>query len=249
MIDIAIAACKVSGSILREHLYRDLRVADWERHDVKLEVDKLCEEQIKQIILRRYPDHNILAEETGHTDRRSDYTWIIDPLDGTANYYRGLPHFSVSVALQKKDEIILGVVYDPYKDDLFVAQKGQGATLNGRAALVSKVERAEESYITIGFMKTDGSIRRGLSALEELAGSVSKIRMTGSAALDLCYVACGRFDAHVEYEVNMWDIAAGLLMVKEAGGEADFKPSPESGYDVLATNGRLHRELGDIIRL
>ena len=247
MIDIAIAACKASGSILRENFRRDLKVDAREHHDVKLEVDRLCEERIKGIISASYPDHGFLAEESGRSDRPSEYTWIIDPLDGTANYFRGIPHYSVSIALQKKDEIILGAVYDPYKNDLFLAERGQGVTLNGIPVLVSEVERMEEGYITVGFMKTESSIKKGLHALDLLSRQVSKVRMTGSAALDICYVACGRFDAYIEYLVNMWDIAAGILMVEESGGSIEYKISPEGGYEVLATNGRLHRELRETV--
>ena len=139
------------------------------------------------------------------------------------------------------------MVYDPYKDDLFVAEKNRGATLNGKAFSVSKVERLEEGYISIGFMKTESSIRKGLRALDRLSNRVSKVRMTGSAALDICYVACGRFDAYIEYQVNMWDIAAGILMVEESGGKIEYELGPEGGYEVLATNGRLHQELKKMV--
>ncbi|MCD6334502.1 MAG: inositol monophosphatase [Candidatus Latescibacteria bacterium] len=243
MIEVAVEAAQAAGAILREHFGTDLKVDEQKHYDVKLEVDRLCEERVLAIIRRQCPDCGVLAEESGRQDRPSPYTWIIDPLDGTANYFRGVPHFCTSIALQHKKETVLGVVYNPLGDELFVAEKGRGARLNGAPIRVSAVARMEESFITCGFMKTEDAIHRGLKRFERLAFRASKMRIMGSAALNLCYVAMGRFDAYVEYGIRAWDMAAGALLVTEAGGRVDARLTPDGGYDVLATNGTLHGEV------
>jgi len=243
MIEVAVEAAKAAGAMLMEHLDTELKVDEQKHYDVKLEVDRLCEERILEVIWRHCPDCGIWAEESGQQDRSSPYTWIIDPLDGTANYFRGVPHFCTSIALQHQAETVLGVVYDPHRDELFVAEKGRGASLNGAPVRVSAVHRIEESFITCGFMKTEEAIRRGLRRFERLAFHASKMRIMGSAALNLCYVAMGRFDAYVEYGIKAWDLAAGALLVMEAGGRVDARHTPDGGYDVLATNGSLHGEI------
>ncbi|MCK5527990.1 MAG: inositol monophosphatase [Candidatus Latescibacteria bacterium] len=243
MIEVAVEAAQAAGAILREHFGTELKVDQQKHYDVKLEVDRLCEERILEIIRRHCPDCGILAEESGQQDRPSPYTWIIDPLDGTANYFRGVPHFCTSIALQHREETILGVVYDPLGDELFVAEKDRGAHLNGAPIHVSAITRIEQSFITCGFMKTEDAIRRGLKRFERLAFRASKMRIMGSAALNLCYVAMGRFDGYVEYGIRAWDLAAGALLTTEAGGRVDARLTPDGGYDVLATNGTLHGEI------
>ena len=247
MIEVAVEAAKAAGAILMEYFETELKVDERRHYDVKLEVDRLCEERILKVIRKHCPECGIQAEESGEQDRTSPYTWIIDPLDGTANYFRGVPHFCTSIALQNQAETVLGVVYDPHRDELFVAEKGRGARLNGVPIRVSAVDRIEESFITCGFMKTEDAIRRGLRRFERLAFHASKMRIMGSAALNLCYAAMGRFDAYIEYGIKAWDLAAGALLITEAGGHMDAHRTPDGGYDVLATNGRLHGEIGRLL--
>ncbi|MFH1007588.1 MAG: inositol monophosphatase family protein [Candidatus Latescibacterota bacterium] len=247
MIEVAIAAAQAAGSILKEHFGTELKVDEQKHYDVKLEVDRLCEERIIEVIREQSPDSAIWAEESGQQDRLSPFTWIIDPLDGTANFFRGVPHFCTSIALRYHEETVLGVVYDPLADELFTAEKNGGARVNGMPIHASAVDRMEASFITCGFMKTEDAIRRGLERFGRLAYRASKMRVMGSAALNLSYVAMGRFDGYVEYGIRTWDMAAGALLVTEAGGYIDARPTPDGGYDVLATNGILHSEIRDLL--
>ncbi|MBW2003315.1 MAG: inositol monophosphatase [Deltaproteobacteria bacterium] len=211
------------------------------------EVDKISEGMITSKIASLFPDHDILAEEFTYTTRGSDFRWIIDPLDGTTNYAHGFPFFCVSIALERLDTMIVGIVYDPMLDEMFVAEKGKGAFLNDRAIHVSNTNRVIKGLLATGFpydIREDS--HNNLNYFNEMIMKAQAIRRAGSAALDLAYVAAGRFDGYWELKLNPWDIAAGWLLVKEAGGIVTdmggnnyFLESPS----ILASNGRIHKEM------
>ncbi len=223
--------------------------------DVNLvtEMDFLSEKIIVSEIRRRYPEHGFLAEEKTQEKTASPYRWIIDPLDGTTNYAHGYPIYAVSIALEKKGEIILGAVYDPSREELFVAEKGKGARLNGRRIRVSSVTTISQSLLATGFpYDLRESKANNFDHFQNFALRVHAVRRAGSAALDLCYVAAGRFDGFWEMKLGPWDLAAGSLMVQEAGGRVtDFRGRPLSldGKEVLASNSRIHREMMKILRM
>jgi len=216
------------------------------------EMDLLAEKVIVSEIRKRYPDHSLLAEEK--TDLRGDspYRWVIDPLDGTTNYAHGYPVFSLSIALEKAGEVILGVVYDPTRDELFVGKKGKGARLNGRKIHVSSTPKLSECLLATGFpYDIRETAADNFDHFRNFALRVHAVRRAGSAALDLCYVAAGRFDGFWEMKLGPWDLAAGSLMVREAGGKVtDFLGTPLvlDGKYVLASNGKIHREMIQLLK-
>lgn len=215
-------------------------------------VDETSEKKIIDIILTNYPDHQIFAEEGGAIENKSDYIWIIDPLDGTTNYLHTIPVFAISIALRKGDEMILGLVYDPVNNDIFHAQKGKGTFLNDSIVHVSKTKQLNESFIATGFpFKRKHVLGDYLGVFHNIFNSCIGMRRMGAAAIDLAYVACGRFEAFWEVGLAPWDIAAGQLLVTEAGGTiTDFwnnKNFKDSSY-ILASNSGIHQQMGDIIR-
>ena len=210
------------------------------------EVDHASEKLIIGIIRETFPDHYILTEESGDLPKNSNYKWIIDPIDGTVNFANGIPLCCVSIAVEKDGEVIMGAVYNPFINEFFFAEKGRGAYLNDELIHVSKKTRVAESCLVTGFpyKYTEGE------GLLETFGSFIKqgipVRRLGSAAIDLCWVACGRFDGYYEFFLNPWDSAAGFLIVQEAGGKVtDFSGAPFSPYQekIIATNGQIHDEL------
>jgi len=201
--------------------------------DFATRVDTESEQIIINIIRERFPGHHFLAEESLHEIETEDYRWIIDPLDGTTNYIHGFPFSAVSIALQYKREIIVGVVFDPFRNELFTAVKGEGAFLNGNKIAVSNASRMENSLIATGFpFKNKARIDHYLMLFKNIFLEVSDIRRAGSAALDLAYIACGRFDGFFEIGLAPWDCAAGSLMIEEAGG---ISTNFGGGEDVLST--------------
>jgi len=215
------------------------------------EADKISEGMITSKIASLFPDHDILAEEFTYTTRGSDFTWIIDPLDGTTNYAHGYPFFCVSIALERLDTIIVGIVYDPMLDEMFVAEKGKGAFLNDRAIHVSNTNRVIEGLLATGFpydIREDS--HNNLNYFNTMILKAQAIRRAGSAALDLAYVAAGRFDGFWELKLNPWDIAAGWLLVEEAGGivtDMRGKDYYLESLSILASNGRIHKEMMDVL--
>jgi myo-inositol-1(or 4)-monophosphatase len=215
-------------------------------------VDESSEKKIIETIRSSFPEHNIYAEEGGNYEKKSNYTWIIDPLDGTTNYLHSIPVFAISIALKHNDQTLLGVVYDPVHNDIFYAENGQGTFLNDTTVNVSQKNKLNESFIATGFpFKSKHKLNNYLSVFRNIFNSCIGMRRMGAAAIDLAYVACGRFDGFWEIGLAPWDIAAGKILVTEAGGRfsdfwnrEDFK---DSSY-TLASNSRIHQELGDIIR-
>ena len=251
MLNIAVRAARAAGSIInRAALDLDvLKVAAKGTNDFVTEVDRAAEEAIIDILLDAYPDHGILAEESGRErgSRTSDYVWIIDPLDGTTNFIHGLPIYAVSIALAFRGRVEQAVVYDPARNDLFYASKGRGAFLNDRRLRVSKRTRMADALIGTGFPFRKGdNFKRYLKIFEQVMQSCAGMRRPGAAALDLCYVAAGWYDGFFETGLNPWDVAAASLIVTEAGGlagnftgEADFLHQRE----IVAANPRIYAQL------
>jgi myo-inositol-1(or 4)-monophosphatase len=244
---LAIRAVRESGAIQKEWLRKDKRIELKGEINLVTEVDRRSEQRIIEIIKKAFPDHNILTEETSMPELPSPYRWIIDPLDGTTNYAHGYPCFCTSIALELDGKIVLGAIYDPLLDELFTAQKGKGAFLNNERIAVSLTDRLINALICTGFpYDLRESWENNLDHFSHFIMEARAIRRDGSAALDLCYVAAGRFDGFWELKLCPWDVAAGKLLVEEAGGKvSDFRGSPLDihGKQILATNGKIHEEM------
>ncbi len=232
-------AALAAGGLLRAHFGTELRVDANEKYDIKLELDRRSQALIETLLLEHYPEHAIYGEEGTRGNAQSPYQWIIDPIDGTVNFFYGLPQFAISIALRKKDEILVGVIYDPIRDELWEVEKGSTPCLNGIPISVSKRSLLSEAIVSVGLSKTPESIDRGMPVFEKMVRSAKKCRLMGSASLDIAYVACGRLDAYMENQISLWDIAAGILLVEAAGGKVELSPHatlPEK-YSIVASNG------------
>ena len=222
MLNIAVRAARAAGSIITRSHHRvgDLTVESKRRNDYVSDVDRQAEAAIIDTLLRAYPDHGILAEETGTTGAEdAEHRWIIDPLDGTTNFLHGIPHYAVSIALERRGRLELGVIYNPTNQELFTAERGGGAFLDNRRIRVSPRKGLEGALLGTGIpFRDDQNLERYIATLRALHGPIAGIRRPGSAALDLAWVACGRFDGFWEYGLRAWDMAAGVLLVREAGG-------------------------------
>ena len=253
VVKVAVEAAIAAGKIQTEHVDKIQNVSDKGglRGDVVTEVDLLCEKEIIDRLRNVFPDHAILAEESGSTQGDKDKKWIIDPLDGSLNYSHGYPCYCVSIGMEHNGELVVGVIYNPNLDELFVAEKGQGATLNGKTLKVSTTKSLEKSLLVTGFTpKIAGSEDDNLKHFCNFMKSCQAVRRPGSAALDLCYTAMGRFDGFWEAYLNPWDMAGGVLIVREAGGiVTTFDGGSFSiyGNHVLATNGRIHQQMVDVL--
>ena len=216
------------------------------------EADKKVEETILRIVQQNYPDHRILAEETGARGESSPFKWIIDPLDGTTNYAHGYPCFCISIAIEYEGEVLYGVVYDPLRDELFTAEQGKGAYLNEKAIRVSSTQDLNRSLLCTGFpYDVRDDINNHLSSFRNFLMKAQAVRRDGSAALDLSYLAAGRFDGFWERRLHPWDVAAGSLLVIEAGGKlSTFKGEAFSIYapEIVASNGAIHPSMIEILR-
>jgi myo-inositol-1(or 4)-monophosphatase len=240
-LSAAIDAAHAAGSLIRENFMRPLEVNVAEAHDLKLELDVRTQALITESLLSDFPNTSVLGEEGSVETANADGDWIVDPIDGTVNYFYGIPHFCVSIAFRRAEQIELGVIYDPIKDELWRAARGEPAYLNDEAIHVSERASLSESVVSVGFSKTPAAIDLGLKNLSVMVTKARKCRMMGSAALDLAYVACGRFDAYIEKSVNLWDVAAGWLLVECAGGRVIVQPSPldEKKIAIVAWNGKI----------
>jgi len=243
-LQVAIAAAREAGRIQMNHFGHSHPMEYKEEFNPVTLVDKLCEEAIVKKILSAFPDHDILSEETPFRDKGSPWRWIIDPLDGTTNYSHGFSFFSVSIALEIEGEVRAGVVYYPVVNELFAAEKEKGAFLNGNQISVSAVDRLESAFLCTGFpYDLRKRVDFYLGYFRQFLTRSFAIRRPGSAAIDLCYVAAGRFDGFWELQLHPWDVAAGSLMITEAGGKVtDFQGHPFNIYsrEILASNGRIH---------
>ena len=251
MKSTAIRAAQKAGFLLLTRLGRVRKVAYKGTVNLVTEMDLLSEKTVVSHIRRKFPDHSILAEEKDTRQGNSPYRWIIDPLDGTTNYAHGYPVFCVSIALEKAGEIVLGVVFDPSRDEIFTAEKGRGARLNGQKIQVSSTRQLSRSLLATGFpYDLRESRANNFDHFKNFALRVHAVRRAGAAALDLCYVAAGRFDGFWEMKLGPWDWAAAGLIVKEAGGKiTDFRGRELclDGKYVLASNGRIHQEMMKIL--
>ena len=235
ILNIAVRAARRAGSIINRAALDGgaLEVKSKRANDFVTAVDRAAEDAIIDIARKAYPDHAFLAEESGRTDGTAEYTWVIDPLDGTTNFIHGFPQYCVSIGIQHRGALAHAVVYDPGRNELFTASKGRGAFLNDRRIRVSKCLRLEGALIGTGFpFKELGRVELYLRQLKTLMEKTAGVRRAGAAALDLAYVACGRLDAFWELGLSAWDMAAGALLIQEAGGlvadplgEADFMQS------------------------
>lgn len=221
------------------------------RNNLVTEADYASEKAILEVIKNNFPDHSILTEEKGDLPQESDYKWIVDPIDGTINFAHGIPINCVSIGLEYQGDMIMGMVYNPHFKELFFAEKGKGATLNDRPIKVSSETDALKSCLVTGFPYIYLNIPNGpLDIFERFIREGVPVRRLGSAAIDLCWVACGRFDGFYEHKLEPWDSAAGSLIVKEAGGiVTDFSGDEFSVYQhrILATNGLIHNQMLEII--
>jgi myo-inositol-1(or 4)-monophosphatase len=246
-LQLAIAAAKEAGRIQKIYYGQSHQVVYKGDINPVTEVDTLCEKTIVEMILEAFPDHDLLTEERPFEGRGSPWKWIIDPLDGTTNYFHGFPCFCVSIGLEVDGEVRLGVVYDPLLDELFHAGRGQGAFLNGNRIYVSRIDQLDRSFLSTGFPydvreHTDFYLRY----FRKFISKSFAVRRPGSAALDLSYLAAGRFDGFWELKLHPWDVVAGSLMVTEAGGRVtDFQNRPFNIYseEILASNGLIHQEM------
>jgi myo-inositol-1(or 4)-monophosphatase len=253
LLETAVAAAREAGRIQLEHLGQDIDIAFKGEKNIVTKVDKLCERTIISMISARYPDHSFLAEEDNNEDvPGAGHRWIIDPLDGTTNYAHAYRFFCTSIALEIESEVVLGVVYDPVTDELFHAVKGEGAFLNGVKISVSAIDELEKSLLSTGFpYDLRVSAKNNVDYFNRLIMKSQAVRRDGAAALDLCYVAAGRFDGFWELKLQPWDLAAGTLIVKEAGGKVTNLEGATLDIfkdDVIATNGLIHDEMLDALR-
>lgn len=253
MINVAIEAAREAGMFLRQNLGKVKNIQRKENQEKNLvtEIDRKSEALILSIIRKHYPSHEILAEEGGAGAGSSDYRWIIDPLDGTTNFTHGFPVFCVSIGLELRGELIAGVIYDPNFDELFTAERGGGAFLNGKRMRVSACESLAESMLVTGFpYNIRENPRHAVEHFVNFLMASQAVRRMGSAAIDLAYVAAGRYEGFWEVALNPWDMAAGALIVQEAGGRlSDFSGRPFDVYrqEILASNGPIHEEMMKIL--
>jgi len=248
-LNTAIKAARLAGEVILDNLGRISKkeIGRKQTADFVTRIDRESEKIIIDTIKESFPDHFFLAEESVKEDKTEGYRWIIDPLDGTTNYIHRYPVFSVSIAQEYKSEVILGVIYDPLREELFTAEKGKGAFLNKQPIKVSEVSSLKDSLITTGFpFRSKGFIDMYLKLFKNVFHKVSDLRRAGSAALDLAYLACGRCEGFFEIGLSPWDIAAGDILIKEAGGViTDFG----GGHDhlltgnVVAGNPAIHEKL------
>jgi len=240
-LETAKKAALAAGNLLREHFGKPLEVDEAMHHDIKLALDKECQQLIESIILEEHPDHAIYGEEGLAGDQSSSHQWIVDPIDGTVNFFYGIPHFCVSVAYREGDELKAGVIHDPMMKETWEVVKGSVPLLNGAPISVSPREKLEESALFVGCGKDVATMESGLSRFERASKRARKMRMMGSAALGMAYISCGRLDAYVESRISLWDIAAGKLLVEGAGGKVDLQPNPQKPdvLSIVATNGMI----------
>lgn len=254
MLNFAIETARDAGRVLLEKFGRIESVT--KKGDINLvtEADLASEALIVERIKSHFPRHAILAEEAGNavvTGENGGHKWIIDPLDGTTNYAHGYPCFCVTIALEHEGEVVLGVTYDPTRDELFTAEKGRGATLNGKPIRVSRTDELGNALLVTGFPYDIKHREKFARHLTEFLLTSRGVRRDGSAAIDLAYVACGRFDGFWEEGLNPWDVAAGKLLIEEAGGTVSYYDgSPFSIYTppIVASNGTIHAEMLAVLR-
>lgn len=243
-LELACRAAREAGGLLRANFETELSVDSLHRHDIKLALDVESQKLIEGLLLAAFPGHAVYGEEGVAGDPSSDSQWIVDPIDGTVNFFYGIPHFCVSIALRRDGELKVGAIYDPMMDELFAVDFEGAATRNGRPIRPSDRSSLADAVVTVGFSKSTESIDAGLARYKAIAHRVRKTRMMGSAALALAYIACGRLDAYIEESISLWDIAAGRLLLERGGGSVVLVPSPENPEksSIVSSNGKLPLE-------
>lgn len=250
MLNVATRTAMQAGDIIRRYSDKveNLRIHNKDENDFVTEVDRQVEQTIISAIRKAYPDHAILGEESGqHAGSSPEFQWVIDPLDGTTNFIYGIPHYAVSIALKQNGRLLLGVVYDPMKDEMFAAARGDGALLNNRKLRVNQKTSLQGTLLGTGIaFRKDQSLDLSLDSMKALLPGTAGVRRPGAASLDLAYVAAGRFDGFWEFGLKEWDLAAGALIVQEAGG---LVGDPQGGNthlqtgDIIAANPKVFREM------
>jgi len=248
-LEVAIRVAKEAGALLMDYLSRPLHTAQKSRRaDLVTDADRASEKLIIDRLRAAFPQSTIIGEESGTHCGDPEECWYVDPLDGTTNFTHGYPMFCVSIAYERRGELEAGVIYAPFYDELFCATKGQGATLNGKPLRVSMVEKLGEGLTCTGFHPAD--FERNGRYFRIMSSHAQAVRRDGSAALDLAAVAAGRFDGFWEFDLHAWDVAAGALIVREAGGRvsaADGAPFEVSGKSILASNGLIHAPMQAVL--
>jgi len=239
----AVKAARAAGKVMHANWHKPKRVNSAEAHDIKLELDVRCQALIEKILAAAFPQIPVLGEEGSTGDVSAEYRWVIDPIDGTVNYFFGMPHAAVSIALQRREQSVVGVIYDPFTNEIWTTTTGQPTRLNGKIVHVSKRSKIEECVIAMGFSKSQDNLEKSLPHLTRISRRAKKVRIMGSAALELVYVASGRLDAYIERTINLWDVAAGSLLVENAGGEFYSLPASGGKLRMCADNGRLRKKL------
>ncbi|QIN78541.1 inositol monophosphatase [Rubrobacter marinus] len=248
-LEVAVAAATAAGEILRSNFGREQVVRYKGEVDVVTEVDEQAERKIGGMLREAFPEYGMLAEEGGAREGGGEHRWIVDPLDGTSNFAHGLPVFCVSIALERAGEVVLGVVHDPMREEIFVAERGGGATLDGRPIRVSETDELIRALLVTGLPYDRDAMPAALDLLSRFAVLTQGLRGLGSAALDVCYVAAGRVDGYYERGVRPWDVAAGALILEEAGGTVtNFRGEKLDlqGLEIVASNTALHPSIVDV---
>ena len=266
---VAVQAARAAGKLMLANWHLPKRVNSTDAHDIKLELDVRCQKRITRILRAAFPEIPLLGEEGCTGDINAEYRWVVDPIDGTVNYAFGIPHAAVSIALQARSDkcqvtgdgkstskhgqnhvtrhmphvTVLGVIYGPFTDELWTAVRSGPTRLNGCVVRVSRCTDPGKAVIAMGFSKSKQNLEKSLPHLNRLSRRALKVRIMGSAALELAYVASGRLDAYIERTINLWDIAAGALMVECSGGEFYTRPAPGGKFRMVADNGRLREKL------
>jgi len=250
-LDVAATAARKAGEILKAHFREDRQVQYKGRANIVTDVDLHAENSLKSLLQSEYPDHSILSEESEPLRGDSDYAWILDPLDGTNNYSFGIPFFSTVIALSKGEDVLLGIVYDPLRDELFSAQKGKGAFLNNNPICVSRKTMVQESLIGLDLGYVDEKGKRVLEFITSLWPNVYAFRIMGSSALAMAYAACGRLDLYFHLLIYPWELASGQLLVTEAGGvmtDWEGRPLRTGESPIIASNKAVHADFLKVVR-
>ena len=245
-LETAVDIARESGALLSNFFEKRVAFELKGESDLVTEADRASERLIVERLRTHFPSHSITAEESGRHDTNSEYRWYVDPLDGTTNFAHGFPVFNVTLALERAGELIAGVIFDPTRGEMFSAERGSGACLNNRRIRVSPAARLTESLVSTGFPSKKRHQNVNIHFYYQLAMVTHGVRRAGAAAIDLAYVACGRTEAFWEFQLNPWDMAAGILLVEEAGGRcSDMHGAPTNVYGphLLADNGHIHAEI------
>jgi myo-inositol-1(or 4)-monophosphatase len=240
-LELATHAALEAGKLLRKNFGSDATVDESTAHDIKLALDKESQDLITGILLGACPGDALYGEEGIAGNQESPRQWIVDPIDGTVNFFYGIPHFCVSIALRIAGEIVVGVIHDPMVGETWTVEKGGPALLNGRPIAASKRDTLAESILFVGCGKDEDALRTGIERFHRASLRAKKMRMMGSAALGMAYIACGRLDAYIESRISLWDIAAGQLLIETVGGRVHLTPvaGHSDAYSIVATNGKV----------